>query len=56
MISHAYLKMYPSHKFVYLNHVYVTGQIWFQFYFDLTKVDSHFPLFPSPNLWIIRTG
>ena len=33
---------------------YVTGQIWFQVNFDLTKVDSQFPLFPSTNSWIIR--
>ena len=56
MISHAYLKMYPSHDFVYLKHVYVTIPIWFPFYFDLTKDVSQFPLFPSPNLWIIGAG
>ena len=56
MISHAYLKMYPSREFVYLKHVYVTVQIWFLFYFDLTKDVSQFPLFPSPNLWIIWAG
>ena len=32
----------------------VIGQIWFQVNFDLTKVDSQFPLFPSPDSWIIR--
>ena len=28
--SYTYLKPYPSHVFVYLKHVCVTGQIWFQ--------------------------
>ena len=42
MISDAYLKMYASCKFVCLKHVYVTGQIWFQFCFDLIKVDSQY--------------
>ena len=34
MISHAYLKMYPSHEFVYLNHVYML-QVKFDFSFIL---------------------
>ena len=34
--------------------MYVTGQILFQANFDLTWVDSQFPLSPSPNLLIMR--
>ena len=34
-------------------YVYVTGQILFQVNFDLTKVDSQFPLFPSPNAFAL---
>ena len=35
-------------------YIYVTGQIWFQVNFDLTEVDSQFPLSSSSNSWIIR--
>ena len=45
--------MYPSHVLVYLKHVYVTGQkinlISVLFFLLFNKVDSQFPLFPSPN-------
>ena len=41
---------------IFNNIAYVTGQIWFQVNFDLTKVDSQFPLFPNPNSWIIMDG
>ena len=38
------------------NIAYVTGQVWFQVNFDLTLVDSQFPLSPCPNSWIIRAA
>ena len=38
MIGHAYLKLYPSHVFVYLKHVYVVVNFLFQLIFI-------FPLF-----------
>ena len=38
------------------NIAYVTEQVWFQVNFDLTLVDSQFPLSPSPNSWIIRAA